>query len=121
LQVFSPADGKWRRATSLKEPGAYRSHFAGRRYFFRDEDGCARATSAGLAKALAARREGLALHSYDRATRRLSGQLGCELPGLLGRAATACSGRLPREEGGTYSYSDVPPDVAQIIMAKVYG
>jgi hypothetical protein len=121
LDVFSPADGRWKRATSLKEAGAYRSHFAGRRYFFRDEEGETRATPAGLAKVLAARRAGMALHSYDATRRLLSGQLGCELPGLLGRSATSCSGRLPVEERGQYSYRDVPADVARMIIAKVYG
>jgi hypothetical protein len=121
LRVFDPRKGRWQKATSLKEAGAYCSNFAGRRYFFRDEDGETRATSAGLAKVLAARLSGVALHSYDAGTRRLSGQLGCELPGLLGRAATACSGRLPTEGNGSYSYDDVPANVAHMIIAKVYG
>lgn len=121
LEFFHAAEGRWREATTLREVGAYRTKFAGTRYFFRDQEGETRAVSPGLAKVLAARAAGVSLHHYDASSGTLIGQLGCDLPGLLGRAAVACSGSLPRQDGPVLHFEDVPRDVAEKIIAKVYG
>lgn len=48
---------------------------------------------------------------------------GCDLPGLIGRAATLCSGRPPRfsEDGQALVYADVSERVARAINKRLGG
>lgn len=121
LERFDARKGRWNRAASPGEAGAYRTNFAGRRYFVRDEAGVSRAASHEVAKVFAARLEGLMLHDYDARTKRFVGVLGCDLPGLLSRAVTSCSGRLPVRDRGRVYHGEVPRDVAQQLLLKLYG
>lgn len=121
LERFDAKKGQWGRASSQVEAGAYRTNFAGRRYFIRDETGTCRAASHEVAKIFAARLEGAMLHDYDEKARCLVGVLGCDLPGLLSRAITSCSGRLPERDRGRVYHREVPPAVAQEVLWKLYG
>jgi len=120
LQRFEPREGRWKPARESAATGAYRVNFAGRRYFVRLPGGESRATSHSIAKIFAARAEGIALHGYDPARRRLFGALGCDLPGLYSRAAVSCSGHLPVKEGQRFYHADVPPGVARRILSNLY-
>jgi hypothetical protein len=120
LQLFNVHTGKWNTLSHVAEPGAYRISFAGTRYFYRFPDGQLKEGSYELVKLLAAREHGLRLHSYDPQSKRFFAVLGCPPPGLLTRALVSCSGQLPVREGGRQIYGDVPPDVAQMILTKLY-
>lgn len=121
LERFDPKKGRWSRAASQKEAGAYRTNFAGRRYFIRDEAGTCRATSHEVAKIFAARLEGTMLHTYDEKAGCLVGVLGCDLPGLLSRAITSCSGRLPKRDRGRVYYGEVSSGIALELLSKLYA
>lgn len=121
LQRFDARKGRWEFTASTSEVGAYRTNFAGRRYFVRREDGSCRAASHSLAKIFAARTAGIALHGYDEARRRFFGVLGCDLPGLYSRALVSCSGQLPARDGRRFFHEDVPPAVAGQVLSKLYG
>jgi hypothetical protein len=121
LQRFDVRKGRWEFATSTREVGAYRTNFAGRRYFVRDLKGTARATGHALAKIFAARNDGIALHGYDERNHQFFGVLGCDLPGLYSRALTSCSGQLPTQDNRRFFYTNVPPTVGTLLLAKLYG
>ncbi len=121
LERFDAKKGLWSSVSSLDAAGAYRTNFAGRRYFIRDESGTSWAASHEVAKIFAARLNGVILHNYDEKTKRLAGVLGCDLPGLLSRAVTSCSGRLPERDGGRVYHHEVPLGVAQQLLSKLYG
>ena len=42
------------------------------------------------------------------------------MPGLLGRVLVACSGKLPTIGRGLMSYTGVPPNIANNILASLY-
>jgi hypothetical protein len=121
LERFDARKGRWSHVASQSEAGAYRTNFAGRRYFIRDEAGECRAASHEVAKIFAARLDAIMLHNYDEKTGCLVGVLGCDLPGLLSRAVTSCSGRLPERDRGRVYHGAVPPAVAQELLSKLYG
>jgi hypothetical protein len=121
LECFDARRGRWLKAGNSNAEGAYRTNFAGRRYFVRDTSGTCRSASSPIARVFAARREGVRLHKYDPLKKQLMTSLGCDLPGLLSRAAVSCSGRLPSREQGKLVYSDVPAKLAQKILILMYG
>lgn len=121
LERFDAKRGRWNRVTSISDAGAYRTNFAGRRYFIREDAGGSRAASHEVAKIYAARLEGVRLHDYDARTRRFVGSLGCDLPGLLSRALASCTGRLAERDRGRVYHREVPGDVAQQLLSKLYG
>ena len=121
LQVFDLGSGKWRHVDGSRASGAYRSSYGACRHFHRAADGSARAGTAELVKALAAREAMVALHAYDAASGTFSAVMGCEPPGLFARALVACSGRKPVREGGRIIFNDVPPQVGNTILSKLYG
>ena len=71
-------------------------------------------------KLQAARYEGVHLHGYDAANRAFIATLGCDVPGLLGRALVACSGQLPTMGRGLLSYTGVPQAIADNILDTLY-
>ncbi|WP_324826458.1 hypothetical protein [Qipengyuania zhejiangensis] len=121
LERFDARSGRWGLVSQSVEPGAYRTNFAGRRYFIRDSIGETKSSSPGLAKLFAARLEGVRLHDYDPAIGRLVSGLGCDLPGLFSRAIVSCSGRLPSEGRGRLFYEQVEEPIASRLLSKLYG
>jgi hypothetical protein len=112
---------RWRRSESSHEPGAYRFLYAGTQYAFRARSGQAYAGSHELVKLAAARLEGIKLHSYDEQQRVISSVLGCEPPGLLGRALVASSGRLPTVADGVSSFPGISTATAAHVLTYLYS
>lgn len=121
LEVFDARQGRWLKSPHSNAEGAYRTNFAGRRYFVRDAAGACRSASPAIARIFAARREGVRLHKYDPLKRQLTTSLGCDLPGLLSRSAVSCSGRLPNRDQGRLVYGNVSSELAQKILTLLYG
>lgn len=118
---FDAARARWTRVDRVDVPGAYRVGFHGTRYIFRDNRGATRQVGHRVAKILAARAEGVRLHSYDPMTGRFLAALGVEPPGLFARALVASGGMLPTREEGRLVYSNVDPSVAAHVLSKLYG
>ena len=105
---------------TVEAPGAYRlqSSFMSTYVHTTSEElaqGAARLATAQLSKHLAALDHGRPLIAYDQKQQHLLVPLGAELPGLLGRVAVLCTGRLPLTDikRRVVVYRDVPEDVAQ--------
>jgi hypothetical protein len=118
LERFDLKSGKWVEA-KIAEDGAYRTNFAGRRYFFY-EKGISREASHELVKLIAARNSGVYLHQYNLNNLTLECVIGCDPPGLFRRALVSCSGTLPINKNGKTVYSNVPKSLAKLIMYKIY-
>ena len=121
LEIFSPAAGHWNTANNLNSPGAYRTSFAGSRYFYKSATGMMKEGPAEVVKILSARAGALRLHGYDKQSSTFQCVIGCEPPGLLRRALIACSGLLPGRSGATLLYTNVPQGLAASIMGKLYN
>jgi hypothetical protein len=121
LEFFSPAAGLWNIAHDLNKPGAYRTSFAGNRYFYKSSSGMMREGPAEVVKILSARDAALRLHGYDKQTSTFQCVIGCEPPGLFRRALIACSGVLPTRSGATLAYTNVPQTLAASIISKLYN
>lgn len=121
LQFFDLSVKKWVPVERTTNPGAYRISFAGQRYFYRTRSGELLESGYEVVKLLAARDEGVRLHGYDAGTRNFVCFLGCEPPGVLRRALTACSGLVPKTGGGKLFFSNVDHDVARLLMQKLYN
>jgi len=119
-QRYDAVRGRWRSTSNTTEPGAYRIAHAGTTYAFRGQDSRSLSGPHELVKLAAARAEGIHLHAYSEGNRVFSSRLGCEPPGLLGRALVACSGRLPEISNGESRFHDVPPAVAGAVLAYLY-
>lgn len=122
VEKFDLYRGAWRKA-KLDEPGVYRTIFAGRRYFYRDEDGTCKEGRQELVKLMGARRHKVRLHGYDHANECFQSILGCSPPGLYRRALVSLSGELPGVllNEKKVVYKTVPKDLATVILAKLYG
>lgn len=120
LQRYDLAQGRWRNREAIDGPGAYRYQYAGQTYVYVDQVGTALQGPHEVVKLLAARDAQANLHCYDQESREFLSVLGCEPPGLLGRALVACSGRLPRVDAGRTTYRDVPPEVAATVLEILY-
>jgi hypothetical protein len=119
---FHLESASWVPVPSASEPGAYRLERAlGRTDVFRTpadvEAGTAALTTVQLSKHLAARHAGRALLAYFPEQQVLAVPLGADLPGLYGRAAVLCGGRLPAtdEKRRVLLYHDVPQRVADAL------
>lgn len=119
---FHLESASWVQRSFASEPGAYRLEQAfGRTDIFRTsadiEAGTAALSTVQLSKHLAARRSGRALLAYFPDQQILAVPLGADLPGLYGRAALLCSGRLPTPDGRrrVLLYHDVPQRVANAL------
>lgn len=120
LERFDVRKTRWARVREAEEPGAYRVGIHGTRYFFRDGKGATRQVGHQVAKILAARAEGTRLHGYEVQSGRFTAVLGAEPPWLYARALVASGGKLPTTEGGRLVYEHVDPQVAAIVLNKMY-
>ncbi|MEQ7125317.1 hypothetical protein ABN034_12430 [Actinopolymorpha sp. B11F2] len=119
---FHPPSASWVSTGVTASPGAYRleSAFATTDVFRTGEDvaqGNAAIGTVQLVKHLEARRTGRPLIAYDHHAAQLAVPLGADLPGLYGRAAVLCSGRLPTRDvqHRKLIYHNVPADVAALL------
>jgi len=120
IQRFDVEANKWRNTDELIGAGAYRISGAGTSYVFRSPSGRAHSGPHELVKLAAAREVGLNLHSYDASSETFLSRLGCEPPGLLGRALVSCSGELPTIEAGTSKFKNVGPAIAARVLEILY-
>ncbi|MCV0381742.1 hypothetical protein [Nitratireductor sp.] len=121
LQAFDAKKARWIDASHLGGPGAYRWNDGVQMYAYRWPDGVARRGPYQIVKLLAAREQNVRLHEYDEGSRALKATLGCDVPGLLGRALVCCSGDLPAIRDGVLSYENVGPVVAADVINMMYG
>lgn len=119
IRRFESANARWIVEDSIKRTGAYRLSFRHSivDVFVNEVDLSKRHVarcSVHLGKHLSAKAEGRVLLSYDRTNGALTVPLGCDLPGLFGRAAVLASGLPPKRTGSrSLVYWGVPPLVAQ--------
>jgi hypothetical protein len=122
---FDPCTARWETRESVQNAGGYRAVGNGRLCFAMTASdwsrGECRLSTVYAVKHMAAIIEDQRLVRYDPATCSLEVPLGAELPGLYGRAAVLCSGRVPEKVGGRSRYVGVPQDVAQALMARLGG
>ncbi|MBK5237486.1 MAG: hypothetical protein JJE28_00040 [Actinomycetales bacterium] len=126
LERFSTLDSRWNEVTSDSTPGAYRirSRFTSSYLVRTEEDvelGMAMFVDVYLAKHFAAQLAGQPLVAYDARERVLRVPVAADLPGLYGRAAVLCSGRMPVAAPREYSlkYSDITPDFAAALTGRL--
>jgi len=119
IQQFHLPSSSWAPAASAAEPGAYRFDRGLTRIdVFRApadvEAGTAALGTVQLIKHLAALRTGHAMLAYHPDRHFLAVPLGADLPGLYGRAAVLCGGRLPVPDAKqrVLAYLGVPQHVA---------
>jgi superfamily I DNA/RNA helicase len=119
---FHLESASWVQRPFAGEPGAYRLEqaLARKDVFLTPADveaGTAALATVQLSKHLAARRFGRALLAYSPDQQVLAVPLGADLPGLYGRAAVLCGGRLPTpdERRRLLLYHDVPQRVADAL------
>lgn len=120
LQSFDVRNARWRDARLASLPGAYRWNEGYQQYAYIAPNGSAWAGPYQIVKVLAARDEGTALWQYDKLRGAFRATLGCEPPGLLGRALVASTGYLPSIAQGTISYANITPSVASSVLAALY-
>jgi hypothetical protein len=123
LEVFEIQSARWRETSSISTPGAYRTKARGTTYLYVSQvDLSSRVGRIGdprIVKHLAALDAQASLMSYSVAERSLAVPLGCELPGLLERAAVLCSARPPIKLNGQRCYDGVTEDVARTIWTRL--
>jgi hypothetical protein len=119
LQAFDARKARWIGACLASRGGAYRWNDGHQAYAYVAPDGSAWAGPYQVVKVLAARDEGVFLWQYDKAQGIFRATLGCDPPGLLGRALVASSGRLPIIGRGTVCYSNVSPTVASSVLSAL--
>jgi hypothetical protein len=119
IQRFHLSSSSWVPAASAVEPGAYRFDRGFTRIdVFRAsadvEAGTAALGTVQLIKHLAALHAGRAMLAYHPDRHFLAVPLGADLPGLYGRAAVLCGGRLPVPDARqrVLAYPGVPQHVA---------
>ena len=117
-EKFDFTTGRWRNS-KLGGAGAYRTNFAGRRYFYY-ENGTSKEATHELVKLIAARNAGIRLHKYNLNESCLECSIGCDPPGLFKRALISCSGTLPEVKGGKTIYTQIPKSLGKLIMYKLY-
>lgn len=120
VQRFDVGHGHWRAVEETASPGAYKVSRSGTSYIYKAPSGNAFTGPQELVKLAAARSSGKRLHAYDPDKLEFTSRLGCEPPGLLGRALVACSGELPRVQSWTSTFGRVPPPVAALVLATLY-
>jgi len=122
LERWDTRTAQWQPATLADRPGAYKLRGALVPYGIRTErdlaDGTIAVGTAQAVKHLAALLTGTVHAAYHARTSSLLVPLGADLPGLYGRAAVLCSGRVPSLLTRTpmLSYHDVPREIAGAIV-----
>lgn len=122
IQRFHLPSSSWESTVLADEPGAYRfDHGFTKTDVFRSqadiEAGTAALGTVQLIKHLAARNTGRAMLAYHPERHFLAVPLGADLPGLYGRAAVLCSGRMPVADTRqrVLAYPSVPQTVADAL------
>ncbi|MDG1858547.1 MAG: hypothetical protein P8I94_05565, partial [Emcibacteraceae bacterium] len=121
LEKFDLQQARWKKCDYTSEEGAYRTNYFGQRYFFKDSQNFYREGSHELIKVLAARRNSIFLHSYDKEKKEFFSTVGAEPKGLLGRALTLSSGTQSKFENGFRKYVGVSETVAANILNYLYN
>ncbi|NUR07691.1 MAG: hypothetical protein HOQ45_11870 [Nocardioidaceae bacterium] len=126
--LFSLRDASWQTVPGVGISGAYRVEQSFRRLsIWVDQRGAvertARIGSVQLVKHLSGRAAGRPLVGYVPSSDALVVPIGADLPGLYGRVAALCSGRLPKVSTRTRSiaYLEVPRDVADGLNSLLAG
>jgi hypothetical protein len=123
LEAFEIQSARWRETSSISKPGAYRTKTRGMTYLYVSQTDLSnrvgRVGDPRIVKHLAALDAQASLASYSIPERSLTVPLGCELPGILERAAVLCSGQPPIKLNGQRRYMGVLEDVARIIWARL--
>jgi len=117
VERFDQRSYGWVDAAEERGPGAYRAQLHGKLHGLvtgDDAPDVMRVIDPLSAKQLAAVQAGMPLVAYNPAQQLLSVPIGAELPGLLDRVATLCSGSpaFQRRDSWTTHYPSVPPSVA---------
>jgi len=120
LQSFNVKTARWENVNSTSMKGAHRWNDGRQTYAFIDEAGHSLAGQYQVVKLMAARAQQHRLHAYDATKRAFLATLGCDAPGLLGRALVACSGSLPEISDGLLKYSNVDPHTARQVLDAMY-
>ena len=119
LQSFDVRKARWVDVRFASRPGAYRWNDGFQRYAYVAPDASSWVGPYQPVKVLAARDEGVFLWQYDKQSGIFHATLGCDPPGLMGRALVAASGYLPSIGSGTISYSNISPTVASSLLAAL--
>ena len=111
-------------SAKLEAPGAYLESIGYRRqYLFRSIDDVAHHQAAVadpyLVKHLAMQLHGRSLVQFDEINATLSVPLGCDIPGLYGRAAVLEGGVLPSVESGRLVYQGISEYFAEQLINKL--
>jgi hypothetical protein len=118
LEIFDLPSASWHPVREVAAPGAYRSRWRGVAYFHVSPSDVAEgqgvAADARTVKHLAAAHAHAPLMAYSSEKQILVCPVGCELPGLLDRAAVLCSGQLPKKSKGELEYMNVTESVAAL-------
>jgi len=94
----------------------YRSRYGAKLHFVRGPDHILRQLDRTVAVYAAALFNRIRLVSYDREKRSLTVPRAAPLPDSIARVAAACAGGSALVEGDRLVYSDVPADVAAVVM-----
>ncbi len=126
--LFSLRDASWKTVPGVGISGAYRVEQSFRRLsIWVDQQGAvdrtARIGSVQLVKHLAGRAGGRPLVGYAPSSQALVVPIGADLPGLYGRVAALCSGRLPSvsTRSRSIAYLAVPRDIANGLNSLLAG
>lgn len=125
LEIWDTTSAAWLPGTSIASTGAFRLRDFTSLYVVRSradlEAGTVGVANAQLAKHIANRWAGDPLLGYHSKSGSVVVPLGADLPGLYGRALSACSGRAPREIPDTrmVQYPEVPKDVANVVLDRL--
>jgi hypothetical protein len=122
IQRWDTATAQWASAALADRPGAYKLTGTRLLYGIRTDHDFVQGTlgvgTAQLVKHLAALQASNPHVAYHPTTSSLLVPLGADLPGLYGRAAALCSGRVPArlQAAPLLCYHHVPPDIAGAIV-----
>lgn len=123
-EMYNFFSGKWRLVEQSESlslcAGAYRVRTRGNMYFYRNSFGVTKRASFEVAKTLAAKDAGIALHHYNGATFTFNCVLGADIPPLMSRALVISTGTLPYIENGLIIYTGVSEFLANAILTKIY-
>ncbi len=121
VEKYNPNSNRWFPVSAPDCPGAYRAIGSTRVYAVRFPDGALKRAPFRLAKIFGGKLAGVRLFGHRPKSQEFIAALGCEPPPLFERALVACSGLLPRREGGRLIYANVDDAVANAVLQKLYG
>lgn len=118
LEIFNISTGKWNKS-KINGNGAYRTIFAGRRYFYHKNSESYEANHE-LVKLFSARDSGVSIHKFNPKNQTFECNVGSTPPGLYKRALVSCSGKLPEIINGKTTYTNIPTELGNLLMYKFY-